>query len=402
MAALLLWAVLAMPHAGAAASPAPAKRVWVIGDSVMVGANAAVAAALGADGWQSTIIDWPGMELSAVTQVLSQRKAELPPVIVMEIGNNWCCDPAAFGPQIDATMRVVPGVHVIWLTDALFRIDQPGMNAQIRAAAARWPNMEVADWSAVVAAHPEAVYADHLHLTPAGQSLMARVIVGAVDAWYGTGARSPQPVMAAFGSAPAEAVPATGAGVVGGAPTPSGAGAWLATAAGDVIPVGDAPREGSMAGTALASPVVGMAATPSGHGYWLVAADGGVFSFGDATFEGSAGALPLVSPVVGMAATPSGHGYWLVAADGGVFSFGDATFEGSAGGHPGAAPVVGMAATPSGRGYWLVASDGRVPTFGDATALAAVGAPAAADVGYVGVIAPSQGDGYWLLGEQPA
>ncbi|HVM63407.1 MAG TPA: hypothetical protein VMU14_01005 [Acidimicrobiales bacterium] len=346
------------PHAGAA--PAAAKRVWVIGDSVMVGASSSVSAALGADGWQPTIIDWPGMELSAVTQILTQRRADLPPVIVMEIGNNWCCDPAAFGPQIDQAMRAVEGAHVIWLTDALFRIDQTGMNAQIRAAAGRWPNMEVTDWSAVVAAHPEAVYADHLHLTPAGQALMARLVVRAVDAWYAGGARAGQPVMAAFGSAPAETVPATGAVVVGGAATPSGAGAWVATAAGDVLTVGDAVGEGSMAGVALSLPVVGMAATPTGRGYWLVAADGGVFSFGDAAFHGSEG------------------------------------------GQAGASPVVGMAATASGQGYRLVASDGHISTFGDATALPPAGGPAAGNVGWVGVIAPSQGGGYWLLGEQPA
>ena len=31
-----------------------------------------------------------------------------------------------------------------------------------------------------------------------------------------------------------------------------------------------------------------MAATPDGAGYWLMASDGGIFTFGDAPFDGSA------------------------------------------------------------------------------------------------------------------
>jgi hypothetical protein len=30
-----------------------------------------------------------------------------------------------------------------------------------------------------------------------------------------------------------------------------------------------------------------MAATPSGNGYWLVASDGGIFAYGDAPFDGT-------------------------------------------------------------------------------------------------------------------
>ena len=76
--------------------------------------------------------------------------------------------------------------------------------------------------------------------------------------------------------------------------------------AGDVLPFGAAPNEGSLAGRTLNQPIVGMAATPDGNGYWLVAADGGIFTFGDAHFYGSTGNLHLNQPIVGMAATPDG------------------------------------------------------------------------------------------------
>jgi beta-lactamase class A len=85
-----------------------------------------------------------------------------------------------------------------------------------------------------------------------------------------------------------------------------------AAAGSAVLPFGDAPDEGSLAGMGINRPVVGMAATPSGRGYWLVAADGGIFTFGDAGYYGSSGGQQLAQPVVAMAATPTGHGYWLV------------------------------------------------------------------------------------------
>jgi len=109
-----------------------------------------------------------------------------------------------------------------------------------------------------------------------------------------------------------------------------------------------------------------MAPTPDGAGYWLASANGGVFAFGDAAFLGSAGAIPLNKPIVGMASTPDGRGYWLVASDGGIFAFGDASFRGSMGGQPLDAPIAGMAASPGGGGYWMVGIDGGLFAFGAA------------------------------------
>jgi hypothetical protein len=213
--------------------------------------------------------------------------------------------------------------------------------------------------------------------------------------------------------------------VVGVAPTPSGAGYWLATADGGVVAFGDATSHGSAAGQGLSGPIVGMAPTPSGEGYWLVAADGGVFAFGDAPFEGSAAGRTTDAPVVGMAPTPSGEGYWVVARDGSISSFGDAPFRGVPGvargpfgapwpRAPGCATprwwqptavhcqpldqdVVGMAATPSGDGYWLVGSGGRVLPFGDARAAGSMrNRPLNRPI--VGMAATPSGEGYWLAG----
>jgi hypothetical protein len=143
-------------------------------------------------------------------------------------------------------------------------------------------------------------------------------------------------------------------------------GYYVAGAAGEVIPSGDAIPFGAAASLKLSAPVVGLAAAPDVDGYWLLGRDGGIFAYGSATFRGSAGGMHLNRLVVGMAATPSGLGYWLVASDGGIFAFGDAGFYGSTGKITLNTPIVGMAATPSGAGYWLVASDGGIFAFGDA------------------------------------
>ncbi|MDG2114931.1 MAG: S8 family serine peptidase [Actinomycetota bacterium] len=154
--------------------------------------------------------------------------------------------------------------------------------------------------------------------------------------------------------------------VVGGTPTPSGAGHWLVARDGGIFAYGDARYFGSAGDIALNEPIVAMASTPGGDGYWMVAQDGGLFGFGAARYHGSMGGTSLNEPIVGMAATPSGNGYWMVARDGGIFTFGDATYLGSTGDIALNQPVVGMAPSPTGDGYWLVALDGGIFTFGTA------------------------------------
>jgi hypothetical protein len=174
------------------------------------------------------------------------------------------------------------------------------------------------------------------------------------------------PVLAFSGPSQASVTPAVGPSnlAVGIAATHSGHGYWIATAAGNVYPFGDARSYGSLSGVRLNAPVVGIAATVDGGGYWLVAKDGGVFSFGDAHFYGSTGNIKLNAPVVGMAPTGDGDGYWLAAADGGVFSFGDAAFSGSHGADPPASRIVGISAFPDDSHYWLLTASGEMDVFG--------------------------------------
>jgi lysophospholipase L1-like esterase len=400
--AVVLSAVTVVPvHAGAVAE----RRVFVVGDSVTVGATPAVDRAAPARGWAVTVDAKFGRTTTEGASILASMHGSLPSVVVVALGNNDGQIPAQFASRIDAVMRELAGVpHVVWYTMTPFASWVPGANAVLRAASARWSNLRLADWATVSEETSGALYGVGPHLRPPGAQAWADLFFATlaslgggtpvVESFDGSSPRvtsgaavreAPLAMAAAprgsrfwFATPNGQVEPGRGtpsygslrspprAAIVGMSATPSGLGYWLVAADGGVFSFGDARFYGSTGGLRLNQPIVGMSATPSGRGYWLLAADGGVFTFGDASFHGSTGAVRLNRPIVGMSATPSGRGYWFVAADGGVFSFGDARFWGSTGARHLNQPVVGMSGTRSGRGYWFVAADGGVFSFGDA------------------------------------
>ena len=92
--------------------------------------------------------------------------------------------PASWQGRVDQAMAILAGVpKVIWLGQSNWRSGRAEMNAQLAAAAQQYPNLEFVDWSAIVAAHPDAVYGDGVHLTPVGQAAMADAVRQRVDAF---------------------------------------------------------------------------------------------------------------------------------------------------------------------------------------------------------------------------
>jgi hypothetical protein len=73
--------------------------------------------------------------------------------------------------------------RVIWLNQHEWREGRAGMNAELAAAVSRYPTLEVVDWNAQVAAHPDYVYGDGIHLTPPGQAAMAALVKQRFDAY---------------------------------------------------------------------------------------------------------------------------------------------------------------------------------------------------------------------------
>jgi hypothetical protein len=147
-----------------------------------------------------------------------------------------------------------------------------------------------------------------------------------------------------------------------------GKGYWLVAEDGGIFAF-DAGFHGSGGTTSLSKPVIAFAGTPTGAGYWMTTSAGQVLPFGDATFYGDTKAIAINRPIIDMAPTPSGTGYYLLAADGGFYSFGDATFYGSTGNLALNSGVVSLAVTPTGKGYWLACGDGSIFHFGDAADL---------------------------------
>ena len=161
--------------------PSPTGRsVFVLGDSALLGARDSVPAAL--PGWQVVFDAVGSRRLPQAIEVLRARRSEIGSVAVIQQGNNYLENEGSFGAQIDEAMRVLDGVdRVVWLTVAEKWPSRVEINQHIRAAAGRWPQIVVAEWAPLIAAHPE--YAeDMLHLSAAGRIAIAELIAGAVTA----------------------------------------------------------------------------------------------------------------------------------------------------------------------------------------------------------------------------
>jgi len=166
------------PTTPATPSPAPAPEhvdVLALGDSVMLGAYGTLGQ-LGTVQVDAAV----GRQPYAVAGILAAiaRRGEFPPAVVIHVGNN-----GVFGGALTEMLESLTGVKRVVLVS--LKVDQPweeGNNAEIVAAAARYPNVRVADWHAVAAAHPEILYGDGLHVRPEWAWAYADVIGGALHA----------------------------------------------------------------------------------------------------------------------------------------------------------------------------------------------------------------------------
>jgi hypothetical protein len=186
--------VLAGPGVARAQTGGPGPvdpRLFVIGDSVIVGVQATLAQRLA--GWHVNVYAQEGFSTLAAPTVINASRALIGEVVVVGLGNNDAGNPVTFGQRIDAVMQSLPGVRrVIWVNLRRFRDFVPALNLQLAAATTRWPNLEIADWDTRATPDPSLVYADGLHLTPAGQAAMAELIAQHLDAYV----RSRTPVSA--------------------------------------------------------------------------------------------------------------------------------------------------------------------------------------------------------------
>jgi hypothetical protein len=182
---LVVLVSVAAPSAARAQTGGPGPvdpRLFVIGDSVILGVRDTLAPSL--PGWQVNVFAQEGFSTLAAPQVINASRPLIGEVVVVGLGNNDAGNPATFAQRIDGVMQVLPGVRrVIWVNLRRFRAFVPALDAELSAATARWPNLEIADWDARATPDPSLVYADGLHLTPGGQAAMAQLIAQHLDAY---------------------------------------------------------------------------------------------------------------------------------------------------------------------------------------------------------------------------
>ena len=156
-----------------------------MGDSVMAALNPGYTdeahKVLGALGWDVTIDAAESRFPTAGIEVLKARRREMGQVVVIQMSNNYGGDELQWARQIDTMFDVLKGVpEVVFLTVSEFQADRRQVNAELRRALSRHPNMLLADWNALGASAPSFLANDGLHLSPKGAHAMALLIASEV------------------------------------------------------------------------------------------------------------------------------------------------------------------------------------------------------------------------------
>ncbi len=162
-----------------ATPPITDNKVYVVGDSVLLGTVDTLPAAM--HGWRVTMNCVESRRLPEAIPIIRANRSKMGSVVVIQMGNNYIAgEDGTFASQINTTMRILRRVPlVVWVTVAEKWTSRIGINNAIRAAAHRFANVRVADWAPIMAAHPSYAY-DGLHLTPSGRLAMARLIAHVV------------------------------------------------------------------------------------------------------------------------------------------------------------------------------------------------------------------------------
>lgn len=155
------------------ATPAAADgQALAIGDSVMLGAKWALKnRGIAVDAAVSR-------QASSAGRLVSRRGDRLPQSVVVHLGTNGTLR----RDDCDAVMRQAgAGRTVYWMTIAAKRSWVAGNNRVIRACVRDHPGRaSLIDWAWAAGRHPEWLYADGIHLRPAGAKAYARLIADAV------------------------------------------------------------------------------------------------------------------------------------------------------------------------------------------------------------------------------
>lgn len=171
----------AAPVAASAAAVAFAQtqQVFVVGDSLAVGAGGPLSDGL--KGYVAGVeIDARiGRPASAGLGLLRGSRAQRSSVWVVQLGTNDGPSPAAMRIHVQQVMRLAgPARRVLWVN-----IVRPGgygkVNTALKKLEQEYLNYEVLDWAQFVSQHRSYLASDGVHLTGAGYQAMGSLIASA-------------------------------------------------------------------------------------------------------------------------------------------------------------------------------------------------------------------------------
>ncbi len=185
--------VAALAAAGTSRSASP-PRITVIGDSIMSGVdwNATPSAILrqGLDVQMEVGIcrriegescPFDGGEVPTLVDLVPELGSSIAKTVVVEVGYN---DPAdVFAGEVDDALQVLfqAGVtRVLWVNMREAQGQYPAMNAELVAAAERYPQVTVIDWNSYSNGHPDWFQTDGMHLLESGGEGLATLLHDAV------------------------------------------------------------------------------------------------------------------------------------------------------------------------------------------------------------------------------
>lgn len=166
------------PLAQRAGSPLGAgpNGVYVLGDSVILGAETRVPPALA--GWNVTFDAAESRRIDQGTGIVQAQGGVMGRVLVVHLCTNW--GGGDYGAAASRLLDSLIGVErVVWVTCTPWIPAVAAADEAIRTLPGSYPNVVVADWAAI-STSPGYTYNDGLHLKPEGAVALADLIAGAV------------------------------------------------------------------------------------------------------------------------------------------------------------------------------------------------------------------------------
>jgi hypothetical protein len=123
-------------------------------------------------------VDAAGGRRASQTASALAAHGQLPDTVVVHVGTNG----AVGAGELDDLLGRLSGVRRVVLVNVQLngrRGWESSVNAEIAAAAGRWPGVHLADWRSASAGHPE-WFRDGVNLTAAGAEAYAAVIAAAL------------------------------------------------------------------------------------------------------------------------------------------------------------------------------------------------------------------------------